>query len=90
MGSESRYDLIVLDLMLPEMDGIELPRVARQGRRLSASLMLTAKGTTEDRVVGLDAGADDYLVKPFSFPELLARVRALSRREGSARAPTSS
>jgi DNA-binding response OmpR family regulator len=81
MATDTTYDLIVLDVMLPEMDGLEVCRELRQEGVDSRILMLTAKGTTEDRVSGLDAGADDYLVKPFSFAELLARIRALSRRE---------
>jgi DNA-binding response OmpR family regulator len=81
MASECRYDLIVLDLMLPGMDGIEVCTELRASGIDSRILMLSARGSTEDRVAGLDAGADDYLVKPFSFEELLARVRALSRRE---------
>jgi DNA-binding response OmpR family regulator len=81
MASHTRYDLIILDLMLPEMDGLEVCRELRSNSIDSRILMLTARGSTEDRVAGLDAGADDYLVKPFSFDELLARVRALSRRE---------
>lgn len=81
MATDTRYDLIVLDIMLPEMDGIEVCRELRKEGVDSRILMLTARGATEDRVTGLDAGADDYLVKPFSFAELLARVRALARRE---------
>jgi two-component system, OmpR family, response regulator len=81
MATDTTYDLIVLDVMLPEMDGMEVCRELRREGVDSRILMLTAKGTTEDRVSGLDAGADDYLVKPFSFAELLARIRALSRRE---------
>ena len=74
------YDAIVLDRMLPDFDGAELcRRLRRQGVR-TPILMLTARDAVNDRVSGLDAGADDYLVKPFSFPELLARIRALSRR----------
>lgn len=74
------YDLIVLDIMLPEIDGITVcRRLRRQGNR-AAILMLTARDTVDDRVVGLDAGADDYLIKPFELKELLARLRALSRR----------
>jgi len=74
------FDLIVLDIMLPGTDGIEvLQTLRRQGRRTPV-LLLTAKDAIEDRVVGLDAGADDYLVKPFAFAELSARVRALLRR----------
>ena len=74
------YDAIVLDRMLPDADGAELcRRLRRQGTR-TPILMLTARDAIDDRVSGLDAGADDYLVKPFSFPELLARIRALARR----------
>ncbi len=74
------YDAIVLDRMLPDYDGSELCRnLRRQGVR-TPILMLTARDSVDDRVGGLDAGADDYLVKPFSFPELLARIRALARR----------
>jgi len=74
------YDALVLDIMLPEMDGLELLRELRHRGRKTPTLMLTARDTVDDRVEGLDAGADDYLVKPFAFPELLARVRALLRR----------
>lgn len=81
MATETRYDLIVLDLMIPEMDGIEVCKELRGDGIDSRILMLTARGSTEDRVIGLDAGADDYLVKPFSLDELLARTRALARRE---------
>ena len=74
------YDAIVLDRMLPDYDGAELcSNLRRQGVR-TPILMLTARDAVADRVGGLDAGADDYLVKPFSFPELLARIRALARR----------
>lgn len=81
MATESKYDLIVLDIMLPEMDGLEVCRELRREGVDSRILMLTARGSTGDRVSGLDSGADDYLVKPFSLSELSARVRALSRRE---------
>lgn len=81
MATETRYDLIILDVMLPEMDGVEACRELRREGVDSRILMLTARSATEDRVTGLDAGADDYLVKPFSFSELMARVRALWRRE---------
>lgn len=74
------YDILVLDIMLPEMDGLDLIRELRQGGNKTPALMLTARDAVDDRVSGLDAGADDYLVKPFAFPELLARVRALLRR----------
>src|SRR5215210_4777259 len=74
------HDLVVLDVMLPEMDGIEVARELRRQRLRTPILMLTARDGVPDRVRGLDAGADDYLVKPFALDELLARVRALSRR----------
>ena len=78
MGNE--YDVIILDLMLPGMDGLEiLKKIRSKGRKVHV-LILTAKDTVQDRVIGLDLGADDYLVKPFAFEELLARVRALLRR----------
>lgn len=73
-------DLIILDVLLPGLDGLEVCRRLRSHARELPILMLTAKGRIPDRVAGLDAGADDYLVKPFSFDELLARVRALLRR----------
>jgi len=74
------FDLIVLDLMLPGRDGIEVLTTLRKRGIQTPVLILTAKDAIEDRVLGLDNGADDYLVKPFAFPELLARVRALLRR----------
>jgi DNA-binding response OmpR family regulator len=74
------FDLIVLDIMLPEMDGITVCRRLRRQGNQAAILMLTARDTVDDRVIGLDAGADDYLVKPFELKELLARLRALARR----------
>jgi len=74
------YDLILLDVMLPGIDGFSLCRDIRKRGRAVPVLMLTARGTLDDRVRGLDGGADDYLVKPFSGPELLARIRALLRR----------
>ncbi len=77
--SES-YDVIVLDLMLPKMDGISISKSLRQQNIHTPILMLTAKGEIDDKVVGLNSGADDYLVKPFAFEELVARVRALTRR----------
>lgn len=78
----STFDLLVLDLMLPKRDGHEVLSAMRQGGMTTPVLVLTAKDSIEDRVVGLDNGADDYLVKPFAFPELLARMRALLRRGG--------
>ena len=74
------FDLIVLDLMLPGRDGIEVLTTLRKRGVQTPVLVLTAKDAVEDRVLGLDSGADDYLVKPFAFPELLARMRALLRR----------
>lgn len=73
-------DLVILDRMLPEMSGIEILKVIRQKTISVPVLMLSARATVDDRIVGLDAGADDYLVKPFEYGELLARVRALVRR----------
>jgi heavy metal response regulator len=75
------FDAIVLDIMLPGRDGIEVCRILRTRGVRTPILMLTARDTVEDRVAGLDSGADDYLVKPFAFAELLARLRALMRRE---------
>ncbi|HEU5102606.1 MAG TPA: response regulator transcription factor [Roseiflexaceae bacterium] len=74
------YDVAIIDWMLPDRDGPSLCRAIRAARLPTAILLLTARGQIEDRVVGLDSGADDYLVKPFAFEELLARVRALARR----------
>jgi DNA-binding response OmpR family regulator len=76
------YDLIVLDILLPEMDGLSVCRELRRRSVRTPILMLTARDAVDDRVAGLDAGADDYLVKPFALKELLARLRALSRRTG--------
>jgi len=74
------YDAYVLDILLPQMNGLDLLRELRRRGDKTPTLMLTARDTIDNRVEGLDAGADDYLVKPFAFPELLARVRALLRR----------
>jgi two-component system, OmpR family, response regulator len=80
LASSEEYDLIVLDLMLPGLDGISICKRLRKEHIHTPILILTAKGQTGDKVEGLDAGADDYLTKPFSFEELLARIRALIRR----------
>jgi len=87
MGTENDYDVILLDVMLPDIDGFEVCRRLRAAGRWAPILMLTARDGVQDRVAGLDAGADDYLTKPFSFDELLARVRALLRRGPSERPP---
>jgi len=81
------YDLILLDLMLPKLDGISLCKRMRQDGYKGFILMLTAKDTLTDKVIGLDAGADDYLVKPFELEELSARIRALSRRPVAVQQP---
>src|SRR5438067_13754331 len=80
LARTGEYDFIVLDVMLPGRDGIAVCRNLRRGRVATPVLMLTARDTVENRVEGLDAGADDYLVKPFASLELLARLRALARR----------
>jgi two-component system OmpR family response regulator len=87
LATENPYDAIVLDVMLPDTDGFEVCRTLRESGRWAPVLMLTAKDAVTDRVRGLDAGADDYLTKPFSFDELLARIRALLRR-GPTERPT--
>jgi two-component system copper resistance phosphate regulon response regulator CusR len=83
MATENRYDLIVLDLMIPYINGLDLCRQLRDKNVNTSILMLSALGSIDDKVTGLDAGADDYLVKPFEFKELLARVRAISKRSSS-------
>jgi DNA-binding response OmpR family regulator len=83
---DEEYDLVILDVMLPKLDGLSLMKEIRQRRINVPVLVLTARVTVADKVMGLDLGADDYLTKPFAFEELLARVRALLRR-GSAAAP---
>ncbi len=80
MGEQNQYDLIILDLMLPIMDGIEVLSELRKQKVTTPILLLTAKDAVEDKVLGLNKGADDYLTKPFAFSELLARVRVLLRR----------
>lgn len=80
LASTGEYDLILLDLLLPGMDGITICTNLRKEHIHTPILMLTAKGQIQDKVTGLDSGADDYLTKPFSFEELLARIRALIRR----------
>ncbi|HWR39266.1 MAG TPA: response regulator transcription factor [Patescibacteria group bacterium] len=81
MAEQSLYDLIVLDIMLPGISGLDIVRRLRNAKINTPVLLLTARDRVEDRVTGLDAGADDYLVKPFAVAELLARIRALLRRK---------
>jgi DNA-binding response OmpR family regulator len=88
IASDGSHDVIVLDILLPAMDGLEVCRTLRRNRVDTPVLLLTALSEIEDRVRGLDAGADDYLAKPFAFQELLARIRALGRRKVQAREPT--
>lgn len=76
-----QYDLIILDIMLPKIDGLEVLRRARRDNIQTPIILLTARSTVEDKIIGLDLGADDYLPKPFSTDELLARIRALTRRK---------
>ena len=83
LASTEDYDLIILDIMLPGMDGISICKELRKNKIHIPILLLTAKSQTSEKVGGLDSGADDYLTKPFSFEELLARIRALLRRKGT-------
>lgn len=80
LAASEEYDVIVLDLMLPGMGGLEICKKLREEKNHTPVLILTAKGELSDKVEGFDAGADDYLVKPFAFEELLARIKAISRR----------
>jgi len=86
-AKEISYDCIILDLMLPKLDGISLCRKLRQNNIQTPLIMLTARDSVKDKVMGLDSGADDYLTKPFAFEELLARIRALMRK-GKNQQPT--
>jgi two-component system copper resistance phosphate regulon response regulator CusR len=86
-ASLNTYDAIILDVMLPVKDGFNVCRELRENNIKTPILMLTARDTVEDRIAGLDWGADDYLIKPFAFDELLARLRALLRRSGEIRPP---
>src|SRR5215211_289626 len=87
MAAAHPYDVIVLDVMLPDLDGFEVCRRLRAGGASTPILMLTARGEVRDRIEGLNRGADDYLVKPFSYGELLARLHAIARRGPIERAP---
>jgi heavy metal response regulator len=84
MALECVHDLIILDIRLPKMDGLRVLKELRQEKVMTPVLLLTVRATIEDKVLGLDAGADDYLTKPFAFQELVARVRALLRRRAGA------
>lgn len=83
LAKQDIYDLVLLDVMLPEMNGIEIIQALRSSGNSVPILLLTARDSVEDKVIGLDAGADDYLVKPFAIPELQARIKALLRRKGN-------
>lgn len=80
---EYQYDVIILDIMLPKIDGLEVLKKARRDNIQTPIILLTARSTIEDKIIGLDSGADDYLPKPFSIEELLARIRALGRRKAA-------
>ena len=88
LASSGDYDVAIVDVMLPELDGLSLIKELRRRKIITPVLILSAKHTVDDRVVGLEAGGDDYLIKPFAFTELLARVQALIRRATSAPAST--
>ena len=87
MALEQIHDLVILDINLPGIDGLSVLRQMRAQKVLTPVLLLTVRATIEDKVIGLDTGADDYLAKPFSFEELLARVRALLRRQSDNKSP---
>lgn len=87
MAGTTPYDLVILDVMLPRLDGFTVCRRLRAAGNKTPVLLLTARGTVDDRVTGLNLGADDYLTKPFAFAELLARIQALIRRSGTEQSP---
>ena len=87
MAQDHVHDLIILDIQLPKMDGLSVLNALRREKVVIPVLLLTVRATIEDKVLGLDAGADDYLTKPFAFQELVARVRALLRRRADAKQP---
>lgn len=88
MALDRVHDLVILDIQLPRMDGVRILQELRKEKVVTPVLLLTVRATIEDKVLGLDAGADDYLTKPFAFQELLARTRALLRRRAEAQPPT--
>jgi DNA-binding response OmpR family regulator len=83
MASANEYDVIIMDILLPDINGLELCKQIRQAKPQVPIIMLTALGTTDDKIGGLDAGADDYLVKPFDFRELEARIRSVAKRNSN-------
>ena len=83
LALRNNYDIIILDIIIPGINGLELCKIIKHNKPSTPILMLTALGTTEDKVTGLESGADDYLLKPFEFAELIARMRALVRRSGT-------
>jgi DNA-binding response OmpR family regulator len=87
MAEENPYDVIILDLNLPDQDGLQICKKLREGKNETPIIMVTARTSTEDRVMGLNIGADDYLPKPFVFSELLARIRAIIRRNTAQKLP---
>jgi two-component system copper resistance phosphate regulon response regulator CusR len=87
LATKNNYTLAIIDIMLPGTDGLDVLRAIRKAEKSTAVLMITARDSIDDRVKGLDAGADDYLIKPFSLEELMARVRALLRRANQVRDP---
>ncbi len=87
LARENQYDVIVMDIMLPVKDGISITKSLRDSGMTTPIIILTAKGTVDDKTTGLDAGADDYLPKPFAFDELSARIRALMRRTAQEKKP---
>lgn len=87
LANANEYDVIITDIIVPGMNGLEFTRLIRSRGNSTPVLMLTAMTSTDDKVIGLEAGADDYLTKPFEFKELLARIKALSRRHKEAPAP---
>ena len=83
LALQNKYDLLIFDVIIPHINGIELCKIVRQAKPKVPILLLTALGTTDDKLAGFDSGADDYLVKPFEFKELIARIKSLIRRNTS-------
>lgn len=87
LALQNKYDLLIFDVIIPHINGIELCKIVRQAKPKVPILLLTALGTTDDKLAGFDSGADDYLVKPFEFKELIARIKSLIRRNTSLEEP---